>query len=730
MSERVHTGLLARLGGHFAAHPWRTILTWVAIIVGLAVANGAFPGKLIDEFDLPDSDTARATDLLESKFPARKGDALTIVYAAPVGERLDTPERKAALAQAVELAEQTPNVVSADDPLAPATLAENGRIAYGDVQFSEVGFEIKREDVVALEEGVAKLMTPLGVQTEFTGGAEVPPIEQGTSELIGLIVAFFVLLVLFRAFVPTFIPIVFAIVSVGSALMLLFLLTHITNFNTVTLILVPMIGLGVGIDYTLFIVTRFRQFLHDGLEPREAAAAATATAGRAVLFAGLTVAISITGLAFIGLDFITKLGIGSALGVLTSVLMATSLLPAVLSLLGHKIDRWKVPFLPASDDSEEGRQRTWVAHWGRFVTRRAAIVLPVVLGVLLLLALPALNAQLGLADAGTAPKDTTTRQAYDLLAEGFGAGFNGPIPIVVDQTGDPDAVNRVHDALQGVPGVAQVNEPVFNDAEDVGLVNVLSSTSPQSEATNELVDRLRDDVIPQALAGSTARAYVSGQTAAFADIGDHILSHLPQFLLYIIGVTFLVLAMAFRSVVVALKASLTTIMSAFVGFGVLVFVVQMGNALGVTGLDRTGPIESFVPPIAFAILFGLSMDYEVFLMSRIREEHVHGKDTIHAVTDGMAAIGRVIVAAAVIGAHLDTRTIAGTPSPTREAWGRGPGSTAIEIRNAHNSFSSSSSSSSSEIHRNRRRGRGRERLRPAREDLISTAVGLGRGEIE
>jgi RND superfamily putative drug exporter len=275
-------------------------------------------------------------------------------------------------------------------------------------------------------------------------------------------------------------------------------------------------------------------------------------------------------------------------------------------------------------------------------------VFPVTLVVLAVLAAPAIAVHLGLADAGTAPKSSTTRKAYDLLAAGFGAGFNGPIPIVIDQSGDPAAAAKVQKALVGVPGIAEVKAPIFNDAKDVALVSVTSATSPQSTATNDLVSHIRHDLIPKALAGSAAKAYVSGETAAFADIGDYILSHMPAFLLYIIGVTFILLAMAFRSVVVAVKASITTIISAFVGFGVLIFVIQEGNGFGLIGLDRTGPIESFVMPIAFSILFGLSMDYEVFLMSRIREEHVHGKDTVHAVTDGMAAIGRVVVAAALI----------------------------------------------------------------------------------
>jgi RND superfamily putative drug exporter len=275
-------------------------------------------------------------------------------------------------------------------------------------------------------------------------------------------------------------------------------------------------------------------------------------------------------------------------------------------------------------------------------------VFAVALLVVVALASTAALVRLGASDQGTQPEEQTARRAYDLLAEGFGPGFNGPIPIVVDVNGDPGAPERIYERVQSLEGVASIGEPQFNDRKTVALVFVTPDSAPQDEATAQLVDRLRDDVVPVATQGGDAVAYVSGLTAAFADIADRIMERLPLFLLYIVGVTFLVLAMAFRSVVVALSAAVTTILSAFVGFGVLTLVVQEGHLLGLTGLDRTGPIETFVPPIAFAILFGLSMDYMVFLTSRIREEYVHGLRTREAVEHGIAAIGRVVVAAAII----------------------------------------------------------------------------------
>jgi RND superfamily putative drug exporter len=654
--ERLSTGALAAWTRACATHPWRVVGAWIGIVALLIVLVGTVGGELRDEFEIPGSDTQKATDLIESEFASEQGGVLNVVFAAPEGQRLDTPERKAAIEDAIarlKSSEFKPKddeagLVSVGDPFSDATFSDDGRIAYAEAQFDQTIETKDRDAVVAVQDAVREDVESAGVTVEYNGEAEFPPVEQGTSELLGLLAAIIVLIVVFRTFVAMIIPIVLAITAVATAFLLLFILAGLTDINTITPILVSMIGLGVGIDYSLFIVTRFRQLLHEGLSPRDAAAEAGASAGRAVLFAGLTVAISVTGLAFIGLDFVTKLGIGSALGVLTTVLIANSLLLAVLALLGHKIDRLKMPFLRRQDDSEAGRGNTLVARWGRFVTGHAGIVFPVVLLVVIGLAATSTLVRLGAADQGTQPKEQTSRRAYDLLAEGFGPGFNGPIPIVIDVNDDAQAPQRIYNRVRGLPGVASVGKPQLNDEKSVGIVFVTPTSAPQDEATDELVDRIRDTAVPAATSGGDAAAYVSGQTAAFKDIADKIFARMPVFLLYIIGVTFIVLAMAFRSIVISLTAAITTILSAFVGFGVLTLVVQEGHLLGLTGLDQTGPIETFVPPIAFAILFGLSMDYMVFIGSRIREEHVHGLDTHDAVEHGISAIGRVVVAAALI----------------------------------------------------------------------------------
>src|SRR5687768_719392 len=381
--ERLATGALASWMRACASHPWRVVLTWIGIIVLLFVAVLSFGGSLKDEFSIPGSDTQRATDLIEAEFVEEQGGVLNLVFAAPPGERLDTTERRAAIEDAIaqlETDEFAPTgkapegdagVTSVGDPFDENTFSDDGRIAYAEAQFDRVIYTEDRPAVEAVQEAVREAVEPAGIAVEYNGDAEFPPIEQGIQELLGLLAALIVLMIVFRTVVAGMMPIALALVALMTAFLLLFILAGFTDINTITPLLVSMIGLGVGIDYSLLIVTRFRQLLHEGLSPVDAAAEAGASAGRATIFAGLTGAISVSGLAFFGLDLVTKLGVGSALGVLTTVLIANSLLLAVLRLLGHKVDRFKVPFLPRIDDAEAAREKTLVARWGRFVTGRS-----------------------------------------------------------------------------------------------------------------------------------------------------------------------------------------------------------------------------------------------------------------------------------------------------------------------------------------------------------------------
>lgn len=377
----------------------------VAIIAGSA----SFGGTLVDDFTIPDSDAQRAADLLEQRFAQRSGDAAQLVFAVPEG-RLGAGGARAAVDKALAAAGGIPGVQSVGDPFASTggQLSEDGRIAFADVQFSEAAFDVPTEDVDALRGDTGTVVEGSGVELQFTGpviqGAEPP--ETGTSELLGLLAAIIILIVMLGSAVAAGLPIVLALLSVGLGLSLLTLSAAVTNFNTITPVLATTIG--VGVDYALFIVTRFRQGLHDGLSPEDAAAASAATAGRAVVFAGITVAISISALAVIGLDFITKLGLGAAITIVTAVAAAITLLPATLSLLGHRIDRGRLPFLKPPDDSLAAQERTLVARWGRYVTRNAKACLIGATAVILVLAIPVADVQLGSSDAGSNPPDSTS----------------------------------------------------------------------------------------------------------------------------------------------------------------------------------------------------------------------------------------------------------------------------------------------------------------------------------
>lgn len=650
-SAHEHGGALSRLARACARHGWRTVAIWVVAVVAVFGAAQSVGGSLVDEFSLPGSETQRVTDLLESRFPARSGDSAQMVFAVDSG-RLDAGSARAAVGDAVAAAEGIPGVVAVGDPFAEGTdqLSEDGRVAYADVQFSTTAVEVDTAAVERLQDEARAAGEAGGVQVEFGGPviSMAEPPSGGTSELIGIAVAIVILLVMLGSAVAMSLPILLAISSVGIGISLITIAAGVWTFNTITPTLATMIGLGVGIDYSLFIVTRFRQALHDGRSPVDAATIAAATAGRAVIFAGVTVAISIAALAILGLDFITKMGLGAAITVSVAVLAAVTLLPAILSLLGHRVDRGRLPFMRHRDDSEAARDRSATARFGRVVTRRPWLVGGAALLALIVLALPVASVQLGSSDAGSNPVGTTTRAAYDLLAEGFGPGFNGPLLVAVDQRADGDAADTVATALRATEGIASVTAPALNQKGDTAVITAYPTTSPQSEKTAAMVHDLRDRVLPQALAGTGAVAYVGGQTAAFEDIASIIEGRQPLFLIAVIAIIFLLITMAFRSVVVAAKAAITTALSALAAFGVLVAVFQHGWGAGLIGVDSTGPIESFLPVIVFAILFGLSTDYEVFIMSRIREEHVAGRGAHAAIDHGIAAIGRVVVACALI----------------------------------------------------------------------------------
>jgi RND superfamily putative drug exporter len=630
-----------------AEHPWRTLSVWLAVIATVIAASSTFGGQLANDITIPGSDAQKAVDLLEQRFPERSGDSTQIVFHSDAG--LETAEAHRAIDAAAAAAAEVEGVISVGDPYARkgGALSKDKTIGFIDVQFDKPGYEVDAADVEQLEDDVRAAVGD-SVQVELGGTVmDSVMVEAHTSEMIGMLAAVIVLLVVLGSAVAMSIPLTLAILSVGVGMSLLTLMAAMVSVNNVTPILAVMIGLGVAIDYALFIVMRFRQGLADGLAPVEAATTAVATAGRAVIFAGTTVAISISGLAVIGIPFVAIMGYGTALAVVVSVLSAITILPAVLGRLGHRIDRGRMPFTK-SHDGAEAQAASGIARFGRMVTGHPKTAAAAALAAIVTLAVPLASMQLGTADAGTDPAHTTTRKAYDLLAEGFGPGFNGPLLVAVDQQDAPGAADRLADAFRATPGVATVVDPITNEAGDTAQIPVYPTTSPQSSDTADLVGTFRDDVIPATLAGTTAAAHVGGTVATNEDVASKIGERFPLFLLYVVGITFLLLTMAFRSIVVAAKAALTTLLSAAAAFGVLVAVFEWGWLDGLVGLNSSGPTSSFLPVIVLSILFGLSMDYEVFLASRIREEYVETGDPTRAINDGVAAVGRVIIAAALI----------------------------------------------------------------------------------
>jgi RND superfamily putative drug exporter len=644
-----HRGALARLARASALHPRRTIAVWVALLVVAIGSSAAFGGRLVNEFTIPGSETQQATDLLKDRFPSNSGDSAMVVFTSDKG--LLNESARGGISAAREAASKVPHVVSVGDAYSQqgGGISKDGTIGFVDVRFDTAASEVELADVEELMDSVDEAVEGSGLTLEY--GGDVPNAvapESGASEVIGLAAAIVVLLLVLGTAVAMSMPILLALTSVGIGTSVLGIAANFTSLNTVTPILAVMLGLGVGIDYALFIVTRFRQSLAEGEGPVDAATTAVATAGRAVVFAGTTVAISISGLAIIGLDFVTKLGLGAASTVVISVFAAISLLPAVLAKLGHRVNKLLVPTFVSQDGRTRRGRPTLVQRWGGFVTRRPKTAAVAALAILFAIAAPATALQLGSSDAGTDPQHTTTRKAYDLLSEGFGPGINGSLKVAVDQTGDPQASEKLAKSIAETPGVAAVSPPIVNPDGDAAVLQVFPTTRPQATETSDLVGHLRDTVVPSALQGSTAKAYVGGQTAAYDDIAKHIGKRMPIFLALVMGIIFVILAMAFRSVVIALKAAVTTLISGMAALGAIVAIFQWGWMSSLVGLDRTGPIESYMPLILFAILFGLAMDYEVFLVSRIREAFTKGAGARGAITEGVGNIGRIIFAAGTI----------------------------------------------------------------------------------
>ena len=633
-------------------HRKTVILSWLVALVGIGALAGTVGADFSEEFRLPASDSQEAFDLLEERFPAQSGDTATIVFKAEGGvEVRDVRQRMERVFAEVE---RLPHVSEVASPYAgggTGAISDDGQIAYATVQFDETTDQLDTGEIKQVIDE-AQGAADESLQVELGG----QPIEEARSEeeggdstfAIGLLAAIVVLLITFGSVVAMGLPIVTALFALGVGLSLVTLGTHFFPTADFAPQLAAMIGLGVGLDYALFILTRFRNGLDEGMASRSAAIAAVDTAGRAVLFAGVTVIIALMGMLLLGLIILYGVAMATAFAVLMTMIAALTLLPALLTIAGPRVDRLRIPGL--GERTRSTAEDTRWFRWSRTIQRRPLIATLVSGALLIALCIPTLSLRLGTNDAGSDPAGTTTREAYDLLAEGFGPGFNGPLSIVAALPAhDQDAaLTELRRTLEGQEGVARTTPVMLNPAGNTGVFQVYPTSSPESEETTELLDHIRNDVIPPVEQRTGAQVHVGGITAIFEDFGIAISEKLPLFIGVVVLLSALLLMTVFRSVLVPLKAIVMNLLSIGAAFGLIVAVFQWGWGASLIGVDGTGPIISFFPIFLFAIVFGLSMDYEVFLMSRIHEEWEGRRDATLAVTRGLALTGRVITAAAAI----------------------------------------------------------------------------------
>jgi putative drug exporter of the RND superfamily len=632
-------------------HRKTVILAWIVALIGVGAISGSVGSDFSEEFKLPASDSQEAYNLLESRFPAQSGGTATIVFKAPAGVESAPVKRKmegvfAAVAKLPHVSE----VASPYQGGGTAAISKDGKIAYATVQYDVATNKVNKESTRQLI-STSQAVAGNGLQVALGGqGIEEADQQEGgdSSFAIGLLAAMVILLLTFGSVVAMGLPLITALFALGVGISLVTIGTHFFDMANFAPVLAAMIGLGVGIDYALFILTRFRNGLDEGLEPRAAAITAVDTAGRAVLFAGVTVIISLMGMLLLGISFLYGVAVAAALAVLMTMIAALTLLPALLTMIGRRVDRLRIPGLGSRATSIDENSR-WF-RWSRMVQRRPWTAALLSGAFLLVLCIPTLSLRLGSNDAGTDPAGTTTREAYDLLAEGFGAGFNGPLSIVaaLPGKGEDAAMTQLNRTLEGEEGVAAVTPVVFNPAKNTAVFQVYPTTSPQSEETTKLLDHIRNDLVPPVEQKTGAQVHVGGITAVFEDFGNAISEKLPLFIGVVVLLSALLLMIVFRSLLVPLKAMVMNLLSIGAAFGLIVAVFQWGWGASIIGVDNTGPVVSFFPVFLFSIVFGLSMDYEVFLMSRIHEEWEHRRDASAAVTRGLALTGRVITAAAAI----------------------------------------------------------------------------------
>ncbi len=625
--------MLTRIADFSYRRRWAVLIVWILALVGATFANAAFGGEWKSGGRLNGTDSQRAYDLIEKHVPSKQGSSASIVFAVKGG----LESKRASIEKYLADVSKTKGVVGVVSPFdSKSQVSESGTIGFASVDFSRgASFSAANE-----LQAKATALKRDGVVTEFSGfqfsGGELP-----ASEVFGLLAAAIILIIAFGSIVAAGLPIITAVVGIGIGLGSVGLWAAFVDTPDFTVQVASMIGIGVGIDYALFIVTRFREAKGRGKDVRAAIAEASGTAGRAVVFAGLTVMVSLLGMILMRIKFLNGLAVGSSTAVAVAVLAAMTLLPALLAIAGKRI---KATFV-----SKRAKQSFW-QRWSHMLQRRAWPAAIVGMIVLVTLSVPTLFIRLGEADAGSAPKTETTRRAYDLLSKGFTPGFDSPFLLAVDTPDDSAraALKNIVTKVRATENVAFVTDPQPTEDGSAAIITAIATTSPQDEKTDSLLHRLRNDVLPSATEGTNARAYIGGSAASNADFAWFIGQRLPWFIGSVLVISFLLMLAMFRSILVPLKAVLLNLLSIGSAYGVMVAVFQWGWFGSLFGVDRGAPIVPWAPMMLFAIVFGLSMDYEVFLLSKIRERYDETGDNSSAVAEGVAATARVISAAAAI----------------------------------------------------------------------------------
>lgn len=637
---------LYRLGRFAFRRRWLVAALWLAVLAGALAGAATLSGPTSDAFRIPGTPSQQAIDLLEERFPQASADGATarVVFAAPVGQELTDTEHRAAVEQVVAQLAQAPQVASVSDPFRTGAVNEAGTVGFAQATYQVQSAELTDEARDALTSIVDSARAE-GLTVEVGGDALQAQPENSLSEVIGVVVAAVVLVITFGSLVAAGLPLLTALLGIAISVGVVTAATGFVDLSSTTPTLALMLGLAVAIDYALFIVSRYRHELAIGYDREEAAGQAVGTAGSAVVFAGLTVVIALAALSVVGIPFLTQMGLAAAGTVAVAVIIALTLLPALLGFTGRRIVGGRVRGLRVRDPEADSANSSGI-RWARAVGRRPVAALLIAVLGLGVLALPALDLRLGMPDDSTAAPDTTQRKAYDLLAAGFGPGFNGPLTVVVDAGAGSAraAADEVAQLIRGLDDVVAVTPAVVNPAGDTALLTVVPDSGPSSVATQDLVRaiRQRDGAVPGATIG------VTGLTAINIDISAKLGDALVPYLAVVVGLALILLTLVFRSLLVPVKATLGFLLSIAATFGAVVAVFQWGWAADLLGVEQTGPIISFLPIFLIGIVFGLAMDYQVFLVTRMREEYVHGTDPREAVVSGFGHGARVVTAAAII----------------------------------------------------------------------------------